>query len=87
MDSDQKFCKQKNSFDVHVDTRLAPITVSEGEIMLQTGSVTDHVFGKKTVNLPNKRKRGAEALTMWKKRSIFSPCLIGSTMCRVTILT
>ena len=87
MDSDQKFRKQKNSFNANVDTRLAPITVSKGEIMLQTGSVADHVFGKKTVNLPNKRKRGAEALTMWKKRSIFSPCLIGSTMCRVTILT
>ena len=26
---------------------------------------------KKTVNLPNKRKRGEEALTVWKKRSIF----------------
>ena len=87
MDSDQKFRKQKNSFNANVDTRLAPITVSKGEIMLQTGSVADHVFGKKTVNLPNKRKRGAEALTMWKKRSIFSPYLIGSTMCRVTILT
>ena len=87
MDSDQKFRKQKNSFNANVDTRLAPITVSKGEIMLQTGSVADHVFGKKTVNLPNKRKRGAEALIVWKKRSIFSPCLIGSTMCRVTILT
>ena len=87
MDSDQKFRKQKNSFDAHVDTRLAPITVSKGEIMLQTGSVADHVFGKKTVNFPNKRKRGAEALIVWKKRSIFSPCLIGSTMCHVTILT
>ena len=87
MDNDHKFYKQKQSFDGHVDTRLAPIIVSKGEIMLQTGSVADHVFGKKTVNLPNKRKRGAEALTMWKKRSIFSPCLIGSTMCHVTILT
>ena len=28
-------------------------------------------IGKKTINLPNKRKRGEEALTVWKKRSIF----------------
>ena len=42
--------------------------------MLQTDVVVDHMFGKKTVNLPNKKKRkkrGEEALTVWKKRSIF----------------
>ena len=39
--------------------------------MLQMDAVVDHVFGKKTINLPNKRKRGEEALTMWKKRNIF----------------
>ena len=71
MDSDHKFRKQKQSFDGYIDTRLAPITVSGGEIMLQTNVVVDHVFGKKIVNLPNKRKRGEEALTVWKKRSIF----------------
>ena len=32
--------------------------------MLQTDAVVDHVFGKKTVNLPNKRKRREEALTV-----------------------
>ena len=58
MNSDHKFCKQKNSFDGHVDTRSALITVSGGEIMLQMDAVVDHVFRKKTVNLPNKRKRG-----------------------------
>ena len=71
MDSDHKFCKQKQSFDGHVDMRLAPIMVSRKEIMLQTDAIVDHVFGKKTVNLPNKRKRREEALTLWKKRSIF----------------
>ena len=71
MDSNHKFCKQKNSFDGHVDTRLAPITVSGREIMLQIDVVANHVFGKNTVNLPNKRKRGQEAFTVWKKRSIF----------------
>ena len=71
LDSDHKFCKQKQSFDGHVDTRSAPIMVSRGEIMLQTDAVVDHVFGNKTVNLPNKRKRWEEALTVWKKRSIF----------------
>ena len=71
MDSDHKFRKQKNSFDEHVDTRSAPIIVSVGEIMLQTDVVADHVFGKKTINLSNKRKRGEESLTVWKKRSIF----------------
>ena len=71
MDSDHKFHKQKQSFDGHVDTRLAPIMVSGGEIMLQMNVVVDHVFGKKIVNLPNKRKRGEEVLTVWKKRSIF----------------
>ena len=39
--------------------------------MLQMDAVVDHVFEKKTVNLPNKRKRGEEALTVWKKKSIF----------------
>ena len=63
--------KQKQSFDGHVDMRLAPITVFGGEIMLQADVIVDHVFGKKTVNLPNKRKRGDEALTVWKKISIF----------------
>ena len=29
------------------------------------------MFGKKKINLPNKRKRGEEALIVWKKRSIF----------------
>ena len=71
MDSNYKFCKQKQLFDGHVDMRSTPITVSGGEIMLQTDAIVDHVFGKKTVNLPNKRKRGEEALTVWKKRSIF----------------
>ena len=56
--------KQKQSFDGHVDMRLAPITVFGGEIMLQADVIVDHVFGKKTVNLPNKRKRGEEALTV-----------------------
>ena len=39
--------------------------------MLQTDAVADHVFGKKIVNLPNKRKRREEALTVWKNKSIF----------------
>ena len=41
--------------------------------MLQTDVVVDHMFGKKTVNLPNKKKKkkGEEALTVWKKRNIF----------------
>ena len=56
--------KQKQSFDGHVDIRLAPITVLGGEIMLQADVIVDHVFGKKTVNLPNKRKRREEALTV-----------------------
>ena len=71
LDSDHKFHKQKNSFDGHVDMRSAPIIVSKGEIMLQTDVIADHVFRKKIVNLPNKRKRGEEALIVWKKRSIF----------------
>ena len=71
MDNDHKFHKQKQSFDGYVDTRSAPITVSRGEIMLQPDALVNHVFEKKTVNLPNKRKRGEEALTVWKKRSIF----------------
>ena len=71
MDSDHKFCKQKQSFDGHVDTRSTPITISRGEIMLQTDAVVNHMFGKKIVNLPNKIKRGEEALTVWKKRNIF----------------
>ena len=71
MDSNYKFCKQKQLFDGHVDMRSAPIMVFGGEIMLQTDAVVDYVFGKKTVNLPNKRKRGEKALIMWMKRNIF----------------
>ena len=71
MVNDHKFRKQKKLFDGNVDMRLAPITVSEGEIMLQMDVVANHVFGKKKVNLTNKRKRGEEVLTMWKTRSIF----------------
>ncbi|XP_050255872.1 uncharacterized protein LOC126701630 [Quercus robur] len=71
LDNDHKFRKQKNSFDGHADTRSAPITVSRGKIMLQMDAVADHVFGKKIVNLPNKRKRREEALTVWKNKSIF----------------
>ena len=43
----------------------------KGEIILQTNVVVNHMFRKKTINFPNKRKRGEEALTMWKKKSIF----------------
>ena len=32
LDSDHKFCKQKQSFDGHVDMRSTPITVSEGKL-------------------------------------------------------
>ena len=62
MDSDHKFFKKKQSFHGHVDVRSAPIMVSGGEIMLQMDAVVGHVFGKKIVNLPNKRKKGEEAL-------------------------
>ena len=51
--------------------KLAPIIVSGGETMLQMDAITDHVFGRKKVNLTNKRKRGEEALIVWKKKSIF----------------
>ena len=71
MDSDHKFHKQKKLFDGHVDMRSAPIIVFGGEIMLQKDVIADHVFGKKKVNLANKRKRWEEALIMWKRRSIF----------------
>ena len=71
LDSDHKFCKKKQSFDGHVNTKSALIMVSGGEIMLQMDAVVDHVFEKKTVNLPKKRKRGEETLTVWKKISIF----------------
>ena len=65
-----KTCK-KQSFNGHVDTRSAPITISEREIMLQTNAIVNHVYGKKTVNLFNKRKKGEKALIVWKKISIF----------------
>ena len=57
LDSDHKFYRQKKSFDGHVNMRSAPIIVSGGEIMIQTDTIADHVFGKKQVNLANKRKR------------------------------
>ena len=62
---------KKKLFDGHVDMRSAPIIVFGGEIMLQKDVIADHVFGKKKVNLANKRKRWEEALIMWKRRSIF----------------
>ena len=43
----------------------------KGKSCYKKDAVVDHVFGKKIVNLPNKRKRWKEALTLWKKRSIF----------------
>ena len=43
----------------------------KGEIILQTNAVVNHMFRKKIINFPNKRKRGEEALTVWKKKSIF----------------
>ena len=51
--------------------RSTLIIVSGGEIMLQIDVVANHVFGKKQINLGNKRKRGEEVLTVWKKRNIF----------------
>ena len=78
MNSDHTFCKQKNSFNGHVDTRLAPTTVSGGEIMLQTDVVSNHVFRKKIVNLPNKRKRWEEALTVEEEKYIFHLTLLGA---------
>ena len=51
---------------------LMGMLISGGEIMLQMDVVADHVFGKKKVNLTNKRKKkGEKALIVWKKRSIF----------------
>ena len=77
MDSDHKFRRQKKkkkkkkSFDGHVNIRSTPIIVSRGEIMLQTDVVANHVFGKKQINLGNKRKTREEFLIVWKKRNIF----------------
>ena len=71
LDNDHKFRKQKKSFDGYIDMRSTPITVSRREIMLQTNAIANHVFEKKKFNLTNKRKRGEEALTVQKKRSIF----------------
>ena len=62
---------KKKLFDGHVDMRSAPITVFGGEIMLQTDVVANHVFGKKQINLGNKRKTREEFLIVWKKRKIF----------------
>ena len=62
---------KKKSFDGHVDMRSTPIIVSRGEIMLQTDVVANHVFGKKQINLGNKRKTREEFLIVWKKRNIF----------------
>ena len=45
--------------------------MSGSEIITQIEAVVDVVFGKKKVNLRNKRKRGEESLCIWKKRSIF----------------
>ncbi|XP_075669816.1 uncharacterized protein LOC142639540 [Castanea sativa] len=71
LDRDHKFRKQKKLFDGRDDMRPGPITILGGEIMLQMDVVAEHVFGKKKVNLTNKRKRGEDALTVWKKRNIF----------------
>ena len=78
MDSDHKFHKQKQTFDGHVDMRSAPITISGGEIMLQTDAVADHVFGKKKVNLTNKRKKmGGSLNCVEEEKYIFYLALLG----------
>ena len=89
LDSDYKFRKQKQSFDGHVDTRSALITVFGGEIMLQTDAIVDHVFGKKTVNLPNKKnkkkKRGGSLNFVEEEKYIFhlalleGPCVVSQS--------
>ena len=88
MDSDHKFCKQKQSFDGHVDMRSTPITVSRREIMLQMDVVVDHVFGKKTFNLPNKKKkkkRGGSLNFVEEEKYIFhlalleGPCVVSQS--------
>ena len=61
----------KKLFDGHINMRSTPIIVSRGEIMLQTDVVANHVFGKKQINLGNKRKTREEFLIVWKKRNIF----------------
>ena len=71
MDSDHEFRNHDKEFDGRKDFSQAPVIVSGSEIIAQTEAVVDVVFGKKKVNLTNKRKRGEEALCIWKKRSIF----------------
>ena len=70
MDSDHEFRNHDKEFDGRKDFSQAPIVVSGSEIIAQTEAVVDVVFGKKKVNLTNKRKRGEEALCIWKKRNI-----------------
>ena len=79
MDNDHKFCKQKQSFDGHVDTRSAPIIVSRGEIILQTNVVANHMFRKKTINFPNKKKKknGGSLNCVEEKNYIFHLALLG----------
>ena len=71
MDSDHEFRNHDKEFDGRKDFSQAPVVVSGSEIIAQTEAVVDVVFGKKKVNLTNKRKRGEEVLCIWKKRSIF----------------
>ena len=71
LDRDHEFRNHDKEFDGRKDFSRAPVVVSGSEIIVQTEAVVDVVFWKKKVNLTNKRKRGEEALCIWKKRSIF----------------
>ncbi|XP_075645873.1 uncharacterized protein LOC142617065 [Castanea sativa] len=71
LDRDHEFHNHDKEFDGRTDFSKAPDIVPRSEIIAQTEPMVNVVFGKKKDNLTNKRKRGEDALCIWKKRSIF----------------
>ena len=72
MDSDHEFRNHDKEFDGRKDSSQAPVVVSGSEIIVQTEAVVDVVFGKKKVNLTNKRKkRGGSLVYMEEEKYIF----------------
>ena len=72
MDSDYEFLNHDKEFDGRKDFSQAPVVVLGSKIIAQTEAVVDVVFGKKKVNLTNKRKkRGGSLVYMEEEKYIF----------------
>ena len=67
LDNDHKFRQDDKNFDGTNDFRLAPVTPSGLDIMMQTEKLVGRCLGKKHQALYNKRKRGVKMCMFGRK--------------------